>query len=98
MQYIYEEDKKSALERLVQQATFKFRALWCVTDGKGLMYTSSPWTTQDSTYAKQTLHINLHKQIYVTHTVKVGGQKTTYKADYILWKLPSLPAFYSYLL
>ena len=37
-QYIYEEDK-SALERLGQQATFKFRALWSVRDGKGLIIT-----------------------------------------------------------
>ena len=36
MQYIYEEDKKSALEHLGRQATFKFRALWSVRDGKGL--------------------------------------------------------------
>ena len=36
MQYIYEEDKKSALEHLGWQATFKFRALWSVRDGKGL--------------------------------------------------------------
>ena len=36
-QYIYEEDNKSALERLGRQATFKFRALWSVRDGKGLM-------------------------------------------------------------
>jgi len=35
-QYIYEEDNKSALERLGQQATFKFWALWSVRDGKGL--------------------------------------------------------------
>jgi len=40
-QYIYEEDKKSALERLGRQATFKFRALWSVRDGKGLN-----WATQ----------------------------------------------------
>jgi len=37
-QYIYKEDK-SALERLGRQATFKFRALWSVRDGKGLMLT-----------------------------------------------------------
>ena len=37
-QYIYEEDKKSALDRLGRQATFKFRALWSVRDGKGLKY------------------------------------------------------------
>jgi hypothetical protein len=37
MQYIYEEDDKSALERLGQQGTFKFQALWSVRDGKGLM-------------------------------------------------------------
>jgi len=37
-QYIYEEDNKSALECLGQQATFKFRALWSVRDGKGLNY------------------------------------------------------------
>jgi len=36
MQYIYEEDNKSALEHLGRQATFKFRALWSVRDGKGL--------------------------------------------------------------
>jgi len=36
-QCIYEEDKKSALERLVRQATFKFRALWSIRDGKGLI-------------------------------------------------------------
>jgi len=35
-QYIYEEDNKSALERLGRQATFKFRALRSVRDGKGL--------------------------------------------------------------
>jgi len=35
-QYIYKEDNKSALERLGRQATFKFRALWSVRDGKGL--------------------------------------------------------------
>ena len=35
-QYIYEEDNKSALERLGRQETFKFRALWSVRDGKGL--------------------------------------------------------------
>jgi len=35
-QYIYEEDNKSTLERLGQQVTFKFRALWSVRDGKGL--------------------------------------------------------------
>jgi len=33
---MYEEDKKSTLERLGWQGTFKFRALWCVRDGKGL--------------------------------------------------------------
>jgi len=38
MQYIYEEDNKSALERLGRQATFKFRALWSVGDGKGLKW------------------------------------------------------------
>jgi len=37
-QYIYEEDNKSALERLGRQATFKFRALWSVRDGKGLNF------------------------------------------------------------
>jgi len=37
-QYIYKEDNKSALERLGRQATFKFRALWSVRDGKGLFY------------------------------------------------------------
>ena len=37
MQYIYEDDNKSALERLGRQATFKFRALWSVRDGKGLI-------------------------------------------------------------
>jgi len=36
-QYIYEEDKKSALVRLGRQATFKFRALWSVRDGKELI-------------------------------------------------------------
>jgi len=36
-QYIYEEDKKRALEHLVWQVTFKFRALWSVRDGKGLI-------------------------------------------------------------
>jgi len=36
-QYIYEEDNKGALERLGRQATFKFRALWSVRDGKGLL-------------------------------------------------------------
>jgi len=36
-QYIYEEDNKSALERLGWQATFKFRALWSIKDGKGLI-------------------------------------------------------------
>ena len=36
MQYIYEEDNKSALECLGRQAMFKFRALWSVRDGKGL--------------------------------------------------------------
>jgi len=35
-QYIYEEDKKSALEHLVWQVTFKFRVLWSIRDGKGL--------------------------------------------------------------
>jgi len=35
-QYIYEEDNKSTLERLGWQATFKFRALWSIRDGKGL--------------------------------------------------------------
>ena len=35
-QKIYEEDNKSALERLGRQGTFKFRALWSVTDGKGI--------------------------------------------------------------
>ena len=35
-QYIYEEDNKSALERLGLQAMFKFQALWSVRDGKGL--------------------------------------------------------------
>jgi len=37
-QYIYGEDKKSALESLVQQATFKFQALWSIRDGKGLIF------------------------------------------------------------
>jgi hypothetical protein len=37
MQYLYEEDKKSAFERLGRQATFKFRVLWSVRDGKGLI-------------------------------------------------------------
>jgi len=36
MQYIYEEDKKSALEHLGWQAMFKFRAIWSIRDGKGL--------------------------------------------------------------
>jgi len=36
-QYIYEEDSQSALERSGRQVTFKFRALWSVRDGKGLM-------------------------------------------------------------
>ena len=36
-QYIYEEDNKSALERLGRQATFKFQVLWIVRDGKGLI-------------------------------------------------------------
>jgi len=36
MQYIYEEDIKSALEHSGRQATFKFQALWSVRDGKGL--------------------------------------------------------------
>jgi len=36
-QYIYEEDNKSALERLGRQGMFKFRALWNVRDGKGLI-------------------------------------------------------------
>jgi len=36
-QYIYEEDNKSALERLDRQGMFKFQALWSVRDGKGLM-------------------------------------------------------------
>jgi len=36
-QYIYEEDNKSALEHLGWQATFKFRALWSVRNGKGLI-------------------------------------------------------------
>ena len=36
-QYIYEEDNKSNLERLGRQVTFKFRALWSVRDGKGLI-------------------------------------------------------------
>ena len=40
-QYIYEEDKKSALEPLVRQATFKFRALWSVRDGKELNNSNS---------------------------------------------------------
>ena len=35
-QYIYEEDNKSALERLGRQGTFKFWALWSIRDGKGL--------------------------------------------------------------
>jgi len=35
-QYIYEEDTKSTLERLVRQATFKFGALRSVRDDKGL--------------------------------------------------------------
>jgi hypothetical protein len=29
---------KSALERLGLQVTFKFRALWSIRDGKGLIY------------------------------------------------------------
>ena len=37
-QYIYEEDNKNTLELLGRQATFKFRALWSVRDGKGLMF------------------------------------------------------------
>jgi hypothetical protein len=36
MKYIYEEDNKSALERLGRQGAFKSRALWSVRDGKGL--------------------------------------------------------------
>jgi len=36
MQYIYEEDNKSALEHLGRWVTLKFRALWSVRDGKGL--------------------------------------------------------------
>jgi len=36
-QQIYEEDNKSALERLGQQGTFKSRVLWSVRDGKGLI-------------------------------------------------------------
>jgi len=36
MQYIYEEDKKSALEHLGQQVMFKFWGLWSIRDGKGL--------------------------------------------------------------
>ena len=34
MQYIYEEDKKGALERLGRQAKFKLRALWSFRNGK----------------------------------------------------------------
>ena len=37
-QHIYEEDNKNALEHLGRQATFKFRALWSIKDGKGLNY------------------------------------------------------------
>jgi len=36
MQQIYDEDNKSALERLGRQGTFKFRTLWSIRDGKGL--------------------------------------------------------------
>jgi len=42
-QYIYEEDNKSALELLGWQATFKFRALWSVRDGKGLNIVYMNW-------------------------------------------------------
>ena len=51
MQYIYEEDNKSALERLGRQATFKFRALWSVRDGKGLKH---------SLFQNVVLNINYH--------------------------------------
>ena len=40
MQQIYEEDNKSALERLGRQGTFKFWALWSIRDGKVLMVPS----------------------------------------------------------
>jgi len=36
-QKIYEEDNKSALERLGRQGTFISQALWSVRDGKGLI-------------------------------------------------------------
>jgi len=36
MQFIYEEDNKSALGHLGWQATFKFQALWSFRDSKGL--------------------------------------------------------------
>jgi len=39
-QYDYEEDNKSALERLGLQGTYKFQSLWSVRDGKGLIQTN----------------------------------------------------------
>jgi len=42
MQYIYEEENKSALERLGRHGTFKSRAIWSVRDGKGLESSQSP--------------------------------------------------------
>jgi len=48
MQYIYEEDNKSALERLGRQGTFKFRALWSVRDSKGLILLFSVYYTRHS--------------------------------------------------
>ena len=42
-QYIYEQDNKRALERLGRQATFKFRALWSVRDGNGLICIIVMW-------------------------------------------------------
>ena len=42
-QKIYEEDNKSALERLGRHGTFKSRPLWSVRDGKGITR-FRPWS------------------------------------------------------
>jgi len=61
MQYIYEEDKKSALEHLVRQAMFKFWALWSVRDGKGLNVQHVVHTAA-STHVKYLCDMQLHKE------------------------------------
>ena len=89
-QYIYEEDNKSALERLGQQATFKFRALWSIRDGKGLIFhsTTSVWT--DRHVKHSTVFVVIFHNLKIHFTLnKTDNLKNNYAYLIVVLRYPS---------